>query len=79
VYVDCSGNSGLAFSGSGDVFAGVLAGLCSRGTDPLTATLWATAIHGRAGERCAERIGPVGYVARDLLTELPGLLVECAN
>jgi NAD(P)H-hydrate repair Nnr-like enzyme with NAD(P)H-hydrate dehydratase domain len=77
VFVDRSGNSGLASSGSGDVFAGALAGLCARGAEPLTATLWATAIHGRAGERCAERIGPVGYVARDLLAELPALVASC--
>ncbi|MEY2461097.1 MAG: hypothetical protein QOG30_2927 [Acidimicrobiaceae bacterium] len=74
VYIDRSGDVGLGMSGSGDVFAGVLAGLCARGADPLTASLWATAAHGRAGERCAERIGHLGYLARELLDELPALL-----
>jgi hydroxyethylthiazole kinase-like uncharacterized protein yjeF len=74
VFVDRSGNIGLASSGSGDVLAGVLTGLCARGTDTLTATLWAVAAHGRAGERCAQRIAPLGYLARDLLDELPAIL-----
>jgi hydroxyethylthiazole kinase-like uncharacterized protein yjeF len=74
VFVDHSGNGGLATSGSGDVLAGALAGLCARGADPLTATLWAVAAHGRAGGRCAARIGPLGFLARELLDELPALL-----
>ncbi len=72
VFVDRSGNPGLGTSGSGDVLVGMLAGFAARGADPLTATLWATAVHGRAGERCAARIGPLGYLARELLDEIPG-------
>jgi len=74
VFVDRSGNAGLAMSGSGDVLAGVLVGLCARGADPLTASLWAVTAHGRAGELCAERIGALGYLARELLDDLPALL-----
>ena len=75
-YVDRSGSVGLATSGSGDVLSGVLGGLCGRGADPLQAACWAVYLHGRAGERLAERIGPVGYLARELLDEVPGLLAS---
>src|SRR4051794_1929670 len=56
VYVPSSGNPGLASSGSGDVLAGALVGLCARGAPAVTATLWAVAAHGTAGELCARRV-----------------------
>jgi hydroxyethylthiazole kinase-like uncharacterized protein yjeF len=71
VYRDEGGSSGLATSGSGDVLAGVITGLAARGADPLTAALWATQLHVAAGARCAARLGALGYLARELLDELP--------
>ena len=68
------GNAGLGTSGSGDVLAGAVAGLAARGADPLQAALWGVHLHGEAGARLAERIGPVGYLARELLGELPGVM-----
>lgn len=68
------GGVGLATGGSGDVLAGIAAGLCARGVEPLKATLWAVWLHGEAGRRCAEAIGPVGYLARELLGLVPGLM-----
>jgi hydroxyethylthiazole kinase-like uncharacterized protein yjeF len=78
VYVDRGGNAGLATSGSGDVLAGLLAGLAGRGAEPLVAALWAVHVHGTAGERLAARVGPVGYLARELLDEVPGVLTSLA-
>ena len=66
-----SGDVGLATSGSGDTLAGVIAGLVARGSSPLEATLWAVFLHGSAGNRLARRIGRVGYLARELLDEIP--------
>ncbi len=74
IYMDEAGNPGLATSGSGDVVAGTIVGLAARGADPLTAALWATHLHAMAGERCAARIGEFGYLARELLDELPAAL-----
>jgi ADP-dependent NAD(P)H-hydrate dehydratase len=68
------GNSGLATSGSGDVLAGAIAGLAARGASPLQAALWGLTMHGGAGDRLARRIGPLGFLARELLDELPGVL-----
>ncbi|MEY2426005.1 MAG: ADP-dependent NAD(P)H-hydrate dehydratase [Actinomycetota bacterium] len=79
VVVDTAGNPGLGTSGSGDVSVGALAGLLGRGAPPLTAAVWANHVHRRAGERCAGRIGPVGYLASDLLVELPRALAEVSG
>jgi hydroxyethylthiazole kinase-like uncharacterized protein yjeF len=68
------GNAGLGTSGSGDVLAGAVAGIAARTTDPLTAAVWGLALHGAAGDRLAARIGKVGFLARELLDELPGCL-----
>ena len=70
----CARVHGLATGGSGDVLAGIAAGLVARGTDPLAATLWAVWLHGEAGRRCAERQGPLGFLARELLAHVPGLM-----
>lgn len=68
------GGVGLATSGSGDVLAGIVAGLAARGMNPLGAVLWGVWLHGEAGRRLAHRIGRVGFLARELLDEVPGLL-----
>lgn len=70
-YVDRHGTAGLATSGSGDVAAGLAAGFATR-ADPLRAGVWAAAIHGLAGER----LGPPGFLARELLDVVPAVLSE---
>ena len=74
VYVNRAGNVGLATSGSGDALAGVVAGLAARGADALTAAVWGVHAHALAGERLARRVGRVGYLARELLDEIPSVL-----
>jgi hydroxyethylthiazole kinase-like uncharacterized protein yjeF len=68
------GGVGLATSGSGDALAGIVGGLAARGADPLTAALWGVYLHGEAGRALAKRIGRVGFLARELLDEVPGLM-----
>jgi hydroxyethylthiazole kinase-like uncharacterized protein yjeF len=70
------GSMGLATGGSGDVLAGIIGGLAARGADPFTAAAWGVFIHGGAGERAAREIAPVGFLARDLLPAIPGLIAE---
>jgi ADP-dependent NAD(P)H-hydrate dehydratase len=65
---------GLATSGSGDVLAGLIGGFLARGADPLTATLWGVCVHAEAGRRLSAQIGPVGFLARELLGVVPSLL-----
>jgi NAD(P)H-hydrate repair Nnr-like enzyme with NAD(P)H-hydrate dehydratase domain len=70
------GNPGLGTSGSGDVQAGIVAGLLARGATAEQAAVWGGWLHGRSGEVLAERLGPVGYLARELPGVVPGLLAE---
>jgi hydroxyethylthiazole kinase-like uncharacterized protein yjeF len=68
------GASGLGVSGSGDVLAGIVGGLLARGAEPLNALLWAVWLHGEAGARLAQKVGPIGFLAREIADEIPALL-----
>jgi ADP-dependent NAD(P)H-hydrate dehydratase len=68
------GAPGLGVSGSGDVLAGIVGGLLARGGEPLSALLWGVRLHGEAGAALAKKIGPVGFLAREIADEIPALL-----
>jgi hydroxyethylthiazole kinase-like uncharacterized protein yjeF len=71
-----TGHTGLGTSGSGDVMGGALAGLVARGADPAQAAVWAMHLHAAAGDSLTARVGKVGFLARELLDELPHRLHE---
>ena len=73
-----AGGPGLGVSGSGDVQAGLVAGLLARGADPDQAAVWAAYLHGSAGDRLARTVGHVGFLARELLPVVPRLLSDLA-
>jgi hydroxyethylthiazole kinase-like uncharacterized protein yjeF len=68
------GDVGLATSGSGDVLAGALVGLLARGATLDQAAVWAVYLHGAAGNRLNRRIGPIGFLARELTDEIAPLM-----
>lgn len=68
------GGPGLGISGSGDTLAGIVGGLLARRADPLTALLWGVWCHGEAGRRLGEKVGTLGYLAREIPGEVPALL-----
>jgi len=69
-----AGNAGLATAGSGDVLSGIIAGLAARGASPAQAAVWGVYVHAKAGEALACRVGPLGYLARELAREIPAIL-----
>ncbi|HYE47669.1 MAG TPA: NAD(P)H-hydrate dehydratase [Caulobacter sp.] len=73
------GVEGLGASGSGDVLAGLIGGLLARGAAPAQAACWGVALHGAAGRRLAETVGPLGFLAREIAGEVPRLLHEWAR
>ena len=75
-WIDQSGDSGLGTSGSGDVLAGTIAGLAARGASPEQSAVWGAHLHADAGERLSARVGRLGYLARELLDELPQVLTQ---
>lgn len=76
IWCDPSGGAGLGVSGSGDVRAGITAGLLARGADPAQAAVWSAYLHGRAGERLASTVGRLGFLAREVPGMLPAILAE---
>ena len=74
VYCNRAGNVGLATSGSGDTLSGVVAGLAARGATPFQAAVWGVHLHALAGDELARRMGPLGFLARELLAEIPPLM-----
>ncbi len=73
-YVNHTGNPGMAVGGSGDVLAGMIAGLIGQGLEPLKAAACGAWLHGAAGDICAEEIGQYGMLPSDMLEVLPRLL-----
>ncbi|WP_247887262.1 NAD(P)H-hydrate dehydratase [Azospirillum sp. SYSU D00513] len=70
---------GLATSGSGDTLAGIVAGLLARGATPLEAAAWGVYLHGEAGNRLTAKVAPLGFLARELLAEVPCIMAEFAG
>lgn len=75
-WVFTGGGPGLGVSGSGDVQAGIVAGLVARGCEPAQAAVWGAYVHGRGGERLAAEVGPVGSLAREQTRLVPTVLTE---
>jgi ADP-dependent NAD(P)H-hydrate dehydratase len=74
VWTQEAATPGLGVSGSGDVLAGIVGGLLARGAEPLNALLWGVWLHSEAGAGLAKKVGPVGFLARQIADEIPGLL-----
>jgi len=70
------GGTGLATGGSGDVLAGAIGGLLSRGAAPIIAAGWGVWLHGQSGRRVATTRGPIGFLAREVPAEFPRLLPQ---
>ena len=66
-----SGDAGLGTSGSGDVRAGIVAGLLSRGAEPAQAACFGAYVHAVSAQRLIPRFGRIGFLARELLDEIP--------
>ncbi len=71
LYVNSTGNPGLATGGTGDVLTGVIAALIGQKFPPFEATVLGSYLHGLAGDIGAERLGQYSLMASDLLDLLP--------
>lgn len=70
-FINMTGNPGMARGGSGDILAGLLAGLLAQGIAPLDAARAGVFLHGRAGDMAAWRSSQSGMVAGDIIGEIP--------
>ena len=71
-----AGGIGLGTSGSGDVLAGLVGGMLARGAEPAQAAVWGQYVHAAAGDRLAAHLGRLGFLARELLDEVPRVLTS---
>lgn len=78
IYVNRTGNAGMATGGSGDVLAGVIAALVGQGLDTFDAAATGVYVHGLAGDLAAKRLGQVSLIATDLLDALPEAFLRLA-
>ncbi|MEQ8200468.1 MAG: NAD(P)H-hydrate dehydratase [Syntrophomonadaceae bacterium] len=79
IYINGSGNPGMATAGSGDVLSGIIAGLIAQGLKTQRAAAAGVYIHGRAGDQAAAELGQRGMIAGDLIDYLPDALLEIAG
>ncbi len=73
-HIITSGTSALAKAGTGDVLAGMIAGLLAQGLDPLGAALLGVELHAQAGIVASQKVGPISVCAEDVLWAIPGAI-----
>jgi NAD(P)H-hydrate epimerase len=71
VYINRTGNPGMATGGTGDVLTGLIAALAAQGLRPFDAAVLAVHLHGLAGDLAAREFGQTAMIASDLLRVLP--------
>lgn len=76
VFINPTGNPGLAAGGSGDVLTGLIGGLLAQGLPPLESALAGVYIHGLAADLLLERIGGRGFTALETAEEIPTAIAE---
>ncbi|MCG8417739.1 MAG: NAD(P)H-hydrate dehydratase [Proteobacteria bacterium] len=76
VTINPSGGPALATAGSGDVLTGIIAALIAQNLDPGDAARLGVYLHGRAGDRAAQTLGPRSVTAADLADHLPFAFAE---
>ncbi|MDZ7372476.1 MAG: NAD(P)H-hydrate dehydratase [candidate division KSB1 bacterium] len=79
VYVNTTGNAGMATGGSGDVLTGIIASLMGQGLGALEAAWLGVYVHGLAGDVARERLGQMGMIAGDILRAVPSVLRALEN
>jgi NAD(P)H-hydrate epimerase len=76
IYINRTGNAGMASGGMGDVLTGVIAAFLARGIGTLESAVLGAHVHGRAGDLARELLGEEGLLATDLRALLPVAIRE---
>lgn len=71
VFINLTGNPGMASAGMGDVLTGIIAGLVTQGLSPVSAAQAGVYLHGSAADHLAKKVGPIGFLAGDVMAEIP--------
>jgi len=76
MYINSTGNPGMATAGSGDVLSGVITGLLSQGYSPLEAAIFGVYLHGSSGDIAFQRFGFEAIIASDIIDNLGNAYLE---
>ncbi|NLD87483.1 MAG: NAD(P)H-hydrate dehydratase [Clostridiales bacterium] len=76
IYINTTGNPGMAKGGSGDVLTGIILSLLGQGRDPLLSACAGAYIHGIAGDIAAEKYGEYSMTPSDMIALLPEAIKE---
>lgn len=76
VYINSTGNPGMATAGMGDVLTGAIAGLLAQSLSPVDAAVLGVYLHGLAGNIAAQKVGEYGLLAGDALSALSEVVKE---
>jgi len=76
IFVNPTGNAGMATGGAGDVLTGMIGAFLARGLPALAALQAGAFLHGRAGDIACRQWGPEGLIAGDIVEAIPRALVE---
>ena len=79
IYINKSGNSGMATGGSGDVLTGVIAALIAQGLPLFDATTLGVYIHGLAGDAAADELGEYSVMASDIIEHISTIIKDCRD
>jgi hydroxyethylthiazole kinase-like uncharacterized protein yjeF len=79
LFINPTGNPGMARGGSGDILAGMIAGFAVQGIEPTDAACCGVYIHGLAGDRCAEGLSQYGMLPTDMLLEIPQIFRDMSR
>ncbi len=79
IYVNNSGNPGMATAGSGDVLSGVITSLIGQSYEPVTAAVLGVFLHGKAGDFAAEELGYEGVLAGDIAKNIGRAIKDLFN
>ena len=74
LYINASGNDGMATAGSGDVLTGIIAAFLAQGLECFTAATLGVYVHGLAGDCAAEKYGHYAMMASDIIDSLGEIL-----
>jgi NAD(P)H-hydrate epimerase len=79
VWLNSTGNPGMATAGMGDVLTGIIVGLMAQGVSSYDAAMFGVYLHGLAGDMAAESIGMHGLMAGDVLAAVPKAIEACVK
>lgn len=71
VYINHTGNSGMATGGSGDVLSGIIGSLLAQGATPINAAAAGVFLHGTIGDLAAEKLGKISMLPTDMIDMIP--------